>query len=161
MTTKKNVNVVPVTIVKTVKGIAGNIALIKTSGKAFESLVHSTAVSILMHVGQHGNINQAIDLVNALPSLTRKNALIAWLVEFGCFGYNEKTKSLVYRKATTRVDEAIKTPFWLFKQEPDFVAMTPSMFLKAVENLVKRAEESLTKQPDEALAKMVSALKVA
>ena len=140
-------------------GIAKNIKQIKTSGKKLETLIHVTALSILAHVAEHGNITQARDMIVALPSLTRKNALIAWFCEFGCFVYNKETKTLEHAKRTTQMETAQKTPFWKFKAEEDFVAISIDKAMERLVNLVTALEKSLEKAPDAKVKGLVTYLK--
>lgn len=97
------------------------IASIKTRGTKLQADMHTAAVSCLDHADKHGNVTPMRNLLDALPSMTRKNALKAWAEQFGKFVYNEETKTLDYAKdKATTLQAAIDEPFYQFSPEPEY-----------------------------------------
>lgn len=125
------------------KAIEASIKSISTRGKAFERDIHVTAVSCLVHADKHGDVTLAQRLVDAVPSLARKNALRDWFLAHGKFIYNAKEKQFNFSKsAVTLTEEAIATPFWEFKQEAAYV---PFDINKAITQLLARADTAIKK----------------
>lgn len=63
-------------------GCAKNIARIKKAGKAIQELIHTTAVSTLAHIRDHGDYTLAVQLLDALPNGQRVKALAHWYNHF-------------------------------------------------------------------------------
>lgn len=116
------------------------IASIATRGKKFEKDVHIAACSVLNHVELHGDITLANKLIEAVPTLARKNALRDWFIAFGKLGYDAKNKTMTYDKnKVTLQDDANDTPFWEFKPEAEYV---PFDLTAAIQNVLKRAQKA-------------------
>ena len=114
---------------------------IKTRGKSLEKDIHVAAVSCLVHADKHGDITLAEKLVQAVPSLARKNALRDWFIAHGKFNYDAKSKSFTYDKTSeTLVEEATVTPFWEFKPEVEY---KPFDLDAAVQTVLKRAVKAM------------------
>ena len=125
------------------KAIDTAIKSIATRGKTLERDIHVAAVSCLVHADKHGDVTLAQKLVEAVPSLVRKNALRDWFQAHGKFGYDLQAKTFTFdKKGTTMIDEAIATPFWEFKQEAAYKGFDINA---AVLQLVKRAENAIEK----------------
>lgn len=125
------------------KAIDTAIKSIQTRGKSLEKDIHVAAVSVLVHADKHGDITLAQKLVDAVPTMARKNALRDWLLAHGKFSYDAQNKTLTYNKgAVTLVEEAIAMPFWEFKPEAEYVAFDINA---AIAQLVKRAESAIAK----------------
>lgn len=117
------------------------IVSIKSRGAKLDSDIHRAGVSCLHHAAEHGDVTLMQKLIDALPKSARRNAVIAWAVEFGAFEADEKGKNVVYsRESKTRLDDAIKTAPWEFKPEPAF---KPFDFEKELSRLLKRAEDAV------------------
>lgn len=120
------------------KTIEAKIKTIAASGKKLEALAHETACDILQHVEDHGDITLAEKLVEALPSLARKNALKAWFLQFGKLNYNAEKKRFTYAKGkVTDIEGGKAQPFWDFRPEPEF---KPYNLEKQLHALLKKAE---------------------
>lgn len=125
------------------KAIDTAIKSIATRGKTLERDIHIAAVSCLNHADLHGDITLAQKLVEAVPSLARKNALKDWFLAHGKFSYDMENKALTYnKKGVTLLQEAIETPFWVFKPEAEY---KPFDINAAVAQLVQRAEKAVEK----------------
>lgn len=117
------------------------IASISKRGKSLEKDIHVAAVSCLIHADKHGDITLAEKLVQAVPSLARKNALRDWFIAHGKFDYDAKAKQFKFDKAsTTLVEEATVTPFWDFKPEKEYI---PFDLDKAIDTIIKRASKAI------------------
>lgn len=143
MTNKKETVKKPVMkLIEGTKAIDTAIKSIASRGKTLERDIHVAAVSTLNHAELHGDVTLAQRLVEAVPSLARKNALRDWFLAFGKFSYDEKNKTLAYNKAgVTLLDEAIATPFWDFKPEAPYV---PFDMNAAIQKLIQRAEKAVS-----------------
>lgn len=130
-------------IIEGAKAIDTAIKSIATRGKSLERDIHVAAVSCLMHADQHGDVTLAQKLVDAVPQLARKNALRDWFLAHGKFSYDMEGKVLTYnKKGVTLQEDAINTPFWEFKPEPEY---KPFDMQAAVLQLVARAEKAIEK----------------
>ena len=113
---------------------------IKKSGAKLEQDIHTAAVSALDHAAQHGNIGFMTRLIDVLPGFSRRNALIAWAIEFGPFKPSEDGKSVEHDKhGKVDLSSGEKTPFWEFKPEAPF---KPFDLQAELAKLVKRAEKA-------------------
>jgi hypothetical protein len=118
MAKKKEEASTKITLLDNPKSIETAIAGIRTNGAKLEKLIHVAACSVLNHADKHGDVTLANKLIEALPGMTRKNALRDWLIQFGKFKYDDTSKAMAYdAKASTRLGAAMETPFWLYKVE--------------------------------------------
>lgn len=123
------------------KAIDTAIKSINTRGKSLQRDIHVAAVSCLNHADKHGDVTLAQKLVDAVPTLARKNALRDWFIAHGKFSYDATEKVLTFnKKGTTQLEQAIAMPFWEFKQEAAYV---PFDIQAAILTLVKRAEKAV------------------
>ena len=130
----------PVIDVKLVQGKENIVKLItevSVSGKKLEVMLHTAACSIIAHIEKHREVSLANQLIEALPSSTRKNALKDWFISFGKMTYDEESKLMVFKKtAKTKQVEAEQMPFWTFQPEAEY---KPFNLDVAITNLVKIA----------------------
>lgn len=139
------------------------ITSLQTRGKKYEADLHQAAVSCLNHAGKHGDITLAIRLIEAVPSLTRSNALKQWFIAMGRFKWDDEGKTLAYDKSkATLLDEALANPFWTFKAN-EGGAFKPFDFNEAVNRILAQAKKAHEKGQEvptdklEALAKLIQA----
>lgn len=129
-------------IMKLIEGAASirrEIGLIKTAGIKFEMRVHIAACSLLQHIDKHGDMSMVEPLLEALPGLTRKNALRDWFINYGKLQYDGDTKKIVYAKdRSTKLTAAWETPFWEFKPE---AAYKPMDLVASVNKIIAEAEK--------------------
>lgn len=154
-------------------GIALN-TLIKSiggRGKLLDRDIHRAAVSALWHGFQHKSTAHAEMLLGAMPQVSRKNALRAWLLDMGCFMVKDDGKTLGINKEVHAAgfkleQEAIDTPFWKYTAEPEVLAQVDAMELvrKLVTKLTKAKEsgklDAASETVLEKLAKVAPALEV-
>lgn len=99
------------------------IASIQSRGAKLDKDVHVTGVSILAHIEQHREVSLMVKLFNALPKGSRRNALVAWAIQYGQVAVNmdkatAKDFPLVFDKSkATRLTEANANPWFNFKKE--------------------------------------------
>lgn len=130
-------------IIDNAKAIDVAIKSIASRGKTLERDIHVAAVSCLNHADKHGDVTLAQKLVDAVPSLVRKNALRDWFMAHGKFSYDMTEKTLKHNsKGKTQLQVAIDTPFWEFKPEAEY---KPLDLQAAILQLVKRAEHAIEK----------------
>lgn len=139
--------------------ISKAIVSLQTRGKKYESDLHIAAVSCLNHAGKHGDITLANRLLEAIPTLTRKNALKDWFIAFGKFKWDTETKALAFDKTkATLLEEAIDMPFWTFKSEPEYKPFDFNAAIHAILHKAEKAKQKGETLPDdklEALAKLI------
>lgn len=116
------------------------IESIATRGKKLQEDIHSAAVSCLYHADKHGDVTLMQKLIEAVPAMSRKNALIAWCLEFGKFAASDDGRSVVYSKeGVTDIEAGATTPFWEFKPEAPFKAFD---LQEELAKLIKKAEKA-------------------
>lgn len=59
------------------------IASIATRGKKLDDSIQQTGLSVLAHIEEHGNVELASKLYDALPKGARRLALADWMLAFG------------------------------------------------------------------------------
>ena len=141
MATKKQ-QVVRPAIIEGSGAILKAIESIASRGKKLDHDIHKAALSVAVHAYGCGDITLAQRLIEALPKGFRRNALLAWLCEYGPFCPSEDGKSVAYRKieGDLRIDAAAADPFWDYKQEPPFKPFDLTDYLAKA---VTRAEKAL------------------
>lgn len=131
---------------RTAKEITASINSIKLAGQKLDDKIQSVALEVLEHIEEHKEASLACKLYQAMPKGARKNALVAWFLEFGAIKVNTgKTKDdipLVFAKDTaTDITGATANPWFNFKKEK-----APSEefdFDKALASLIKKAKKAM------------------
>jgi hypothetical protein len=125
-----------------VKAIDAAMVALFASGQSFQKEAQSVALSVLQHVATHGDVRVASKLVNgminAMPELSRINALRAWFEAFGPIAFDEAGVAMYVKGKAADVSKAAATPFWKFKPEEPYQAMD---VLKSVEQYIKRLQK--------------------
>ncbi len=136
----------PVLSVKLITGKANLIKAIgqvNVTGKALENLIHTVAVSVISHIEQHREVSLANQLIDAVPTMARKNALRDWLIAFGKMRFDTETKVMVFNKTgKTDIETGTQNPFYLFVPEKEY---QPFDLLAAVTVLVNKADKAKEK----------------
>lgn len=115
------------------------IESIRTRGKKLDNDIWIAAVSVIGHVGEHGDVTLARTLVDAMPKGSRVNALLAFMETFGKLTFNTDTKELDYDKTkTTELESAQETSWVEFKPEVPYQGLDLN---KAILALIKKAVE--------------------
>lgn len=130
----------------TVKQCNAAISNIKMNGKALDSAIQEVGLSVLQHCAANGEVSLAIKLYNALPRGSRRNALVAWFVEFGTIAVEldkkkAKTHPLVFnRLGVLDVEGAAEKPWYECKKER---ALADEFdFTSRLNALLKQAEKA-------------------
>ena len=129
------------------KAIETSINQIKVSGQKLDAKIQSVDLEVLEHVELHNEVSLACKLYNALPKGARKNALVAWFLEFGKIkvntGKDKEAIPLKFNKEGTTDLEGAKAKAWYdFKKEK-----APSEefdFDKALAALIKKAQKAMS-----------------
>lgn len=108
-------------------------------GKDYEQQLHVVACSALQHSIKHHNTTPMDTLIRGLGGSTRKNALIAWAVQFGECKPSEDGKGVEHAKKEGDLEGGMAKPFWEFKPEAPF---TPFDLGAELAKLVLRAEKA-------------------
>lgn len=131
---------------RTAKEISVSIGQIKVSGQKLDDKIQAVALEVLAHIQEHKEVSLACKLHQALPKGARKNALVAWFLEFGAISVNTgKDKDSIplkfNKEAQTNLAGAASTPWFQFKPEK-----SPSDefdFDKALASLIKKAQKAM------------------
>ena len=137
-------------LITTDAAIESAIGKAKTQGATLQASFHRIAVSIVARMLETKDHNTCVRLVNAmieaLPAMTRKNAMRSWVEEFTGYTFNKEDKAFVFAKKEgfkTDLRAAIATPFWDFKPEVDFAPIQD--WTKLIAGLVGKALKDIEK----------------
>lgn len=143
------------TLIAGAAALQKNIASIAKRAATLDKEIHLCAVSVIAHTAKHNDPDTSTRLVEALGKTMRKQALIAWMLNYGAFKqdddgklvYDVKRRDAVLDDANIAAAEA--EPFWEFMPEKPYVQFDLN---KAITALLKKAEHALeTEQQDAAL----------
>lgn len=70
-------------LIKDLAGINKAIKSIANRGAKLDTDIQLAGLSVLAHIDQHGNVEVASKLFDALPKGARRNALAEWMLAFG------------------------------------------------------------------------------
>jgi hypothetical protein len=156
------------------KKIDANIALVKTSGHAFNILVHETIIGILEHAQKTGDCTRALALVNAMPKSTRRGAVINTFADYSPIGMNVKEQKVRFHKPEAKAYrpfdiKAAKANPWYERDEikkedlPDTTLEQASKYVfQLASKLQKRLDEGEVANDDrEAVGALIVELKAA
>lgn len=118
--------------------------------KKVEGQIHVAAVSCLFHANEHRNADMMMRLMAGLGGSVRRNALIAWAVEYGKLEATADGKSVQFAEKAhegedvklyweKRLELAMGKPFWDFKPEAPFQAFDLNA---QIQKLIKSAEKA-------------------
>ena len=107
---------------RTAKQISDSIATIAKNGKALDNLIQKIGMEVLAHIAEHPEASLACKLYKAMPNGSRKNALVAWMMEFGAIkvatGKNKEAVPLLWlADKETDLAGAEASPWFTFKPE--------------------------------------------
>ena len=140
---KKETPVIKIKMIKGKANLLKSITEIQVTGKKLEALIHTTAVSVLVHSEQHREVSLCNKLIEAVPCMVRKNALREWMLTFGAMTFDTETKLMVFsKKGKFDTAKATQTPFYDFIPEKEYV---PYDLLAMVTNIVNTADKRLEK----------------
>lgn len=95
------------------------IKRVHEAGQSYQKDVHILAVSILYHVGAHGDTTVVQRFIHAMPESVRANGLRAWFEHFGPVKFDKDgdgNELVSYVKGKpARIGDADAKPFWKFK----------------------------------------------
>lgn len=146
--------------------ITKEIGAIKIAGAKLQNRIHVVAVSILARWAETGDRRPAIANINALldamPAMSRANALRQWVQLHFKLEYSEKKMAWPEGQSFTPDTEAVKAaadePFWELAPEPEY---KPVNFAALLSKLVKAAEKDLEKAAEKGFTSSVDAEKLA
>jgi hypothetical protein len=110
-------------------------------GQALQSDAHKIACSVLAHVGEHGDIRVLAKFLNSFADMARVNAVRGWFEAFGPVTFKGNDPAYV-KDGKTRLREAMETPFWKFRPEPEYVPLDAAT---ALDKLIKRLQKDTEK----------------
>lgn len=114
-----NVSVKPAfALIGSLKEIEARIIGMHSTAQSLQTEMHVIACSALQRLGKHGDIRIVLKMLNAMPEMARKNALIDWFTAFGPIAFTEENKVLSamhVKDGKTKLADAMAKPFWKFK----------------------------------------------
>ena len=102
--------------------ILGRIKTIQTRGVGLDKLIQETALGVIKHVEEHGEVSLANKLFKAMPKGSRALALVHWFVAFGKVQVNKDKKTsaefplLINKNATTDLAGGAAKPWFECKK---------------------------------------------
>ncbi|AUZ94753.1 hypothetical protein HOR96_gp45 [Agrobacterium phage Atu_ph02] len=165
-------------LVTSVKDISKRTDIVVGTLKSAQHEVHVLAVSVLIHVAKHGNIDVLTGFLDKLKEnaqAMRNNSLAMWFEKYGAVYYEtdkdkgkgwkiaaekrkpflDATKDLKAQRAM--LDAASNNPFWLLKGQ-EGVAYTGIDTAKAIASLISQLERDQKKAKEAGLTVDHSAL---
>lgn len=138
------------------------IKSIATRGKKLQSDMHQVACSVLDHYGHNEDSRVVLRLIDAMPEMSRKNALCQWFEAFTCIKFervkddNGKMTLAASKDARKkhRLGEAMDTPFWKMKgnegevYQPLDLPARINILIKAIERDAVKAKDAGKKPQD-------------
>lgn len=114
------------------------ITRIRTSGNKVDAMIQEAALACILQAEQHGNVQPANDLWQALPNGSRRNALGVYLIQFGKFrintGKNKDEQRFRFNKQGKTDMEGAQATMWYetrkekaLEREFDFTARLMSV----------------------------------
>jgi hypothetical protein len=123
--------------------------------------IHVCAVSIAEHVNVHHEVSLVNQLIDAMPKGARVNALKAWFVSFAKVTYCEETKVFIPKRSDALdLTEAIETPWFDFKKEPEFSVIDSMEVIAKALKVLEKAMEGENAAKHKINAKHVEALRL-
>lgn len=131
---------------------------LKSRGSSLQKDAHILACSVLAHVAEHHDIRVLSRFLAAFPDMARVNAVRSWFEAFGPVTFNGNTPSYV-KDGKTRLGDAMETPFWKFKPEPEYKPIDRDA---ALDTLIKRLEkdQAITERDHSALITSLKLIKL-
>ncbi len=126
------------------------IASIKTRGANLDKDIHTAAVSTLDHLDKHGDSTLCNRLLAAMPKSGRRNALAAWMVNFGRLSLNmdkttkAETPLLYDKEKECDIPASIALPFWEFKASEGGTTFVMDVYLASVTKRLTTALKTIT-----------------
>lgn len=122
--------------------------------KENEVLIHTLACSVLYHVDKHQDVTVATNCINSfkenLSASRYKGGLIKWFEAFGKVRYDEKQKMFrLVKGKETKLEEAIKIPYWIFAPEKEVQKVNFTSAIKSVLALADRRVKAINEELDE------------
>ena len=154
---------VNIKLLKGAEAINNSITSIGRRGKSLDKDTHVTALSILQHAEDHGDVTLATRLVDTVSAGMRRNSLIKWFETFGIMTYQkvDKKKGIetagfkVDRKKKTDMEKAMVTPYYdkTFKvvEGADYSNFEYGTRAKAMKRDMLKAKEAGVKISQQAL----------
>jgi len=145
------------------------IASVFKRGVSLQKDIHVVACSILRVWNTSGDVSKAVSqtnaLVEAMPGMSRKNALKAWVEAHAGFVWNTDENQFVYNSKRTKiadddVRQGIDTPFWDFKPEPEYKPFDLKKLLNAMIDKTDKVVKKGVKKEDNIDTDLLASLKL-
>jgi len=153
------------TLIKNQADLNKAITSIANRSAKLDHDIHVAAVSCIVHTSTHNDPDVTKRLIQSLGKSARRQALVAWILNYGAFSQDEAGE-LVYVKARSEqvlskenVDAAIAEPFWDFAgpeqayRQFDLKKALAAVLAKAEKAITAPQQDSSLIQPD-ALAEL-------
>jgi len=137
------------------KALTAAVTDVIKQGKDFEQRLHLVACSAIQHSIKHHNTTPMDSLIRGITGAVRRNALIAWAVQFGECQPAEDGKGVEHCKKEGDIEGGMAKPFWDFKPEAPFTAFDLGTELaKLVAKAEKAAKDDRNNLPAEGFRKL-------
>jgi len=145
------------------------IASVLKRGVSLQKDIHVVACSILRVWNTSGDVSKAVSqtnaLVEAMPGMSRKNALKSWVEAHAGFVWNTDENQFVYNSKRTKiadddVRQGIDTPFWDFKPEPEYKPFDLEKLLNAMIDKTDKVVKKGVKKEDNIDTDLLASLKL-
>lgn len=107
-----------------IKQLNSKIKLIRTNGAKLDALIQEAAIGCIEHAAAHGDVRPANQLWDAMPNGSRRNALGAFLCQYGAFRINtgkdnEASRFKFKKDFETDITLLAEVMWYSFKPEKD------------------------------------------
>jgi len=145
------------------------IASVLKRGVSLQKDIHVVACSILRVWNTSGDVSKAVSqtnaLVEAMPGMSRKNALKSWVEAHAGFVWNTDENQFVYNSKRTKiadddVRQGIDVPFWDFKPEPEYKPFDLEKLLNAMIDKTDKVVKKGVKKEDNIDTDLLASLKL-
>lgn len=143
--------------------IDARIVLLHKNGQRLQTEMHKLACSVLLHVGESGDVRVVQKFLAAMPEMSRTNGLRNWFEQFGPVKFNvseDGVETVVHVKGgKTKLGDAMAKPFWKFSAK-EGQPYEPIDMQKYIEQQMKKLEKDAEKTGRDHSA-VLAALKMA
>lgn len=139
------------------------IKSIKTKGANLDKAIQEAAIDVIQHVALNNEASLACQLYQALPNGSRRNALVAWMLEFApikvATGKNKEAVPLLWAKDVELNLEGAETTLWYnFKKEKTLTQEfdLDAAFKTFMKRVAKAVDEGKIERDAELVQKLVA-----
>lgn len=129
-------------ILSKTKAIETAIVAASKAGNSVQRDYQVIALSLIQHVGKHGDIRLVRTMLDTFPESLRKDAMEKYLLEFGAMRKDDANVFHYDGEKATRLGDALSTAWWKTIKQQGY---TPFVFEVELQKLIDRCSNRLTK----------------